>query len=233
LIADKASEAADSPVPERQVRRAPKALRREQLINATIDSLAFRGYAATTLADVAEGAGLSRGIVNFHFESKDNLLVETLQHLAEDYTSNWRLAVAEAGESAASKMRAVLVSDLNDKICTPRLVAAWFAFYTEAKARPAYQELSWGRDGDYYSTLVSVCATLKAEGAYRFDPERIAAGVYAMQEGLWLRLMIESALFDRELALSTALATAGTLFPLHFDEKGNIHEAWKKMEKFG
>ena len=48
-------------------RREPKALRREQLINATIDSLAKRGYAATTLADVADGAGLSRGIVNFHF----------------------------------------------------------------------------------------------------------------------------------------------------------------------
>ena len=82
------------PHPEKHTRRAPKALRREQLINATIDSLALRGYAATTLADVADGAGLSRGIVNFHFESKEKLLVETLQFLSDEYSANWREADA-------------------------------------------------------------------------------------------------------------------------------------------
>ena len=30
------------------------------------------------MADVADGAGLSRGIVNFHFESKEKLLIATL-----------------------------------------------------------------------------------------------------------------------------------------------------------
>lgn len=59
-------------------RKASKETRRQQLIEATIDSLAKRGYAETTLADVADGAGLSRGIVNFHFESKENLLIATL-----------------------------------------------------------------------------------------------------------------------------------------------------------
>ncbi|HTO33990.1 MAG TPA: TetR family transcriptional regulator, partial [Pararhizobium sp.] len=38
-------------------RKASQETRRQQLIEATIDSLAKRGYAETTLADVANGAG--------------------------------------------------------------------------------------------------------------------------------------------------------------------------------
>ena len=58
--------------PEKRGRKASKETRRQQLIEATIDSLAKRGYSETTMADVADGAGLSRGIVNFHFESKES-----------------------------------------------------------------------------------------------------------------------------------------------------------------
>ena len=46
--------------------------------------IARKGMGSTTLADVATEAGLSQGIVNLHFESKDNLLSETLRYLAED-----------------------------------------------------------------------------------------------------------------------------------------------------
>ena len=47
--------------PEKRGRKASKETRRQQLIEATIDSLARRGYSETTMADVADGAGLSRG----------------------------------------------------------------------------------------------------------------------------------------------------------------------------
>ena len=68
-----------------------------QLIDATIDSLAKRGYSETTMADVADGAGLSRGIVNFHFESKEKLLVATLQYMADEYSAHWRDGLSEGG----------------------------------------------------------------------------------------------------------------------------------------
>ena len=64
-----------APRPSTGSRSATRALRRQQLIQSTIESIARRGFADTTLANVAAGAGLSRGIVNFHFRSKDQLLV--------------------------------------------------------------------------------------------------------------------------------------------------------------
>ena len=63
-------------------RKIAKQRRREQLIQATIECISKRGFAGTTLAHVSRQAGLSQGIVNLHFDSKENLLTETLQVFA-------------------------------------------------------------------------------------------------------------------------------------------------------
>ena len=47
---------------EKRGRKASKEVRRQQLIEATIDSLAKRGYSETTMADVADGAGLTAAL---------------------------------------------------------------------------------------------------------------------------------------------------------------------------
>ena len=94
-------------------RKASREFRRHQLIEATIDVLARKGYAALTLADVARAAGLSVGMVIFHFESKEKLLVETLKSLAEDYRVNWQEALATAGPTPAHKLANLLTADFN------------------------------------------------------------------------------------------------------------------------
>ena len=66
-------------------RTASREARRRQLIDATMKCIARKGMSNTTLGDVAKEAGLSQGIVNLHFESKDNLLTETLRSLANEY----------------------------------------------------------------------------------------------------------------------------------------------------
>src|SRR5690606_1583564 len=64
-------------------RTATREERRQQLILATIKCISRKGLGSITLGDVAQEAGLSQGIVNLHFTSKENLLNETLQYLAE------------------------------------------------------------------------------------------------------------------------------------------------------
>ena len=71
-------------------RTAPPAERREQLIRATIRCVANHGLADTTIATVAQEAGLSQGIINLHFRSKEGLLTETLRYLADEYRSACR-----------------------------------------------------------------------------------------------------------------------------------------------
>ena len=75
-------------------RTASKEKRREQLIKATIRSVARRGLSDTTMAAVAGEAGLSQGIINLHFQSKERLLIETLTYLADEYRRAWEAALA-------------------------------------------------------------------------------------------------------------------------------------------
>ncbi|MDA9180435.1 TetR family transcriptional regulator, partial [Emcibacteraceae bacterium] len=73
-------------------RRAAKGVRKRQLIEAAITSIAKRGLGDTTLAHVSQSAGLSQGIINLHFTNKENLLYETLNFIRDEYEKNWQSA---------------------------------------------------------------------------------------------------------------------------------------------
>ena len=47
----------------------------QKLIDATIETIAKRGLADTTIAQVAKKAMVSQGYANFRFKSKENLLL--------------------------------------------------------------------------------------------------------------------------------------------------------------
>ena len=86
-----------------------KILRREQLIEATMRTIARRGFARTTMAHVAKTAGLSQGIVNFYFKTKEALLYETLVHLAQEYDSIMRQALDRAGQDPVEALEAMIL----------------------------------------------------------------------------------------------------------------------------
>jgi len=216
------SSAPVSPDPEKTAagaprrRKATRQARRSQLIEATIDCLARRGYSDTTLAEVAQGAGLSRGIVNFHFESKEKLLVATLQHMAEEYAGHWRAALDKAGDNPASQLMALVRADFDPAICSRRKLAAWCAFWGEAKSRPTYQALCGSRDEAYQMLLVRLCTELTEAGGYSHDPKAVAIALDALLEGLWLRLMMAESRLSRSSAAAAATEFLRIAFPGHF-----------------
>jgi TetR/AcrR family transcriptional repressor of bet genes len=212
----------DSPAPralsedDRKRRKASKELRRQQLIEATIDCLARFGYAETTLADVADVAGLSRGIVNFHFESKEKLLVATLQFMADEYAQHWRQTLKKAGPTPAEKLAALIDGDFDRSVASRRKLAAWVAFWGEAKSRPTYQALCGQRDQAYHDELTRICAELIAVSGRAADPVALAHGIDSLLEGLRLRLMMDGEGFRRADARSVARQFLSLAFPGHF-----------------
>ena len=68
--------------------RTPKAAAtRRHLLAVTGDLVIERGYAAVSLKDIAERAGLTKGAIYGHFRSKGQMLVEVIR---------WKLAEREA-----------------------------------------------------------------------------------------------------------------------------------------
>jgi len=203
-------------------RKLPRDARRLQLIEATIEVMAGAGYARTTLTEVARRAGLSHGLVNFHFQSKERLLAETLLYLAEEYRLNWTGALAAAGSAPAAQLEALLRADFHPAICTPERLAAWCSFWGEAQSRPIYQERCGANDDTYIATLEGIVSRLMAEGGYAGNPQRVARVLRNSVEGTWLDMMTMTAPYGREEAQATVLTCASLIFPRHFGPEGRL-----------
>lgn len=52
---------------------------RQHVIDAAIKTIAKRGVVNTSVSDIADAAGMSKGVVHYHFKSKDDLLARVLQ----------------------------------------------------------------------------------------------------------------------------------------------------------
>ncbi len=199
------------------MREEVKTLRREQLIEATIDTIARRGFQRTTLAQVAAQARMSPGIVNFYFKTKEALLYETLAALAAEYEAAWRSAVAPLAADPVAALDAVIDVDLGPEICNRRKVAVWVAFWAESQSRPKYRKLNAELAADYLRQTSDLCARIAARGGYRgLDVAAIARGVNAMINGLWLDLMIDPKGFDRALAKTACRSHLAGAFPAEF-----------------
>lgn len=57
---------------------------RRRLIEAAMRLFARNGYAASSVAAIGEEAGVSRGLVNFHFATKENLLHAVIEQLVAE-----------------------------------------------------------------------------------------------------------------------------------------------------
>jgi AcrR family transcriptional regulator len=214
-VTNSASSAAQRP-PRTMSREA----RRAQLIEATIETIAARGYSRTTLTEVAQTAGLSHGLVLFHFKTKEMLLAETLAHLAEEYRQNWQAALAAVGSDPAEQLNALIEADFNPAICTPTRLAAWCAFWGEAQSRPLYQSTYGGLDEAYNRQLEAICARLSDLGRYGRDPVRVARIIRVTTEGVWLDMMTMATPYPREEGLATVRTSASLCFPDHFAPDG-------------
>lgn len=204
----------DPRLPRTQSRDA----RRLQVIEATIQSLAARGFSRTTVTDVAARAGVSHGLVLFHFQSKENLLAETLDFLAEEYRANWQAALANAGDAPEARILALVKADFADAICTPGRLAAWCAFWGESQSRPLYQARCGANDLLYNSTLVGLCAAMNARHGYTCNPDRTARLIRIMVEGVWLDLMTLEQPYSITEAFETVMAGTRAFYPRQFPD---------------
>lgn len=170
----------------------PKEVRKEQLIRATVKCIAKSGLSGTTMAEVTREAGLSLGIANLHFESKEKLLIETLLSITEEYNQE-HAAILEGDRygSHAERLEAILNFDFSQKVTQKDKLAVWLAFWGEAKSRPTYQQICSRSDSAAEEAMKDLFQAIIDEGGFSgADASLLSAGYTALVDGLWLDLMI-------------------------------------------
>jgi TetR/AcrR family transcriptional repressor of bet genes len=203
-----------------------KEFRRIQLLEATIDTVARRGFTDLTLADVADTAKLSRGIVNFYFHSKEELLAETLRYLTNEYEKSWRDAVARAGNDPVAKLRMLVEGDFAPQTAGRKHVSVWYAFWGEARWRPEYLRICQEVAAQYRNETRGLIEEIVERGSYaRVDADLVARGLNALIDGLWLDLLIDPKAIDRNLAKRCCYSYLAAHFPAEFGTQAQPADA--------
>ena len=96
--------------------------RRKQLIDATVSVIYRDGLSRLTLAKVATTVGLSTGIVNSYFKSKEQLLLDTLQVLVLEYETAVNKAL-DGEMSSEEALHRLVDALLSPRLCDPEKAA--------------------------------------------------------------------------------------------------------------
>ncbi len=169
------------------------------------------------MATITRAAGLSIGLANFHFATKQNLFEETLRFLAEEHHSHWKKSYEKVNLAPKDKLLAIVAAHFHPDICSRKKIAVWYGFFGEANARASYRKLADGIDAERRDLTVELCKKIIKEGGYaNVDPVNIAFTLEGLYDGLWLNILMypdEFSRFDMMMRIEDYLAL---VFPDHF-----------------
>ncbi|HET9108335.1 MAG TPA: betaine-aldehyde dehydrogenase [Steroidobacteraceae bacterium] len=160
----------------------PEDARRRQLIEVTINSLAEVGYVGSTLAQIAQRAGVSPGLVAHYFGDKDALFEATFRTLARRIRERVRERF-DAVRTPRGRVQAVIDANLAPEEFDQRTGTAWLAFWGQVLHVKGLKRVQAVYQRRMLSNLRhDLKRLLPAEEACS-----LAAMIAAMIDGVWLR----------------------------------------------
>jgi len=184
-----------------QKRSLSKARNRQLLIDATLDVVAEHGIAGVSFSRVLEKACLSRGMINLHFESKEQLLLAAAKSMAENYFSHLQGFIKGNEDDPEGQLLALLTADFDKAILNPREIGVWFAFRGEARYNAKFKPYSDTRDRHLVQLYDEIFLQLLTAGKNAaIKPRDLTLGLLALTEGLWSDYFMHGDDFDRKQA---------------------------------
>ncbi len=194
--------------------------RRLQLIKATIQSINDYGLSNVTIAKVAASAGLSQGIVNFHFEGKRDLLINTLTYAIREYYQAMEAAY-DRTDDPVNILKTVIDLSFGPQLCNLEKIATWYAFWGECSANKDYFVLCRDADQRFRDTMAEVCARLHGTEKKHASISAFARAFGGLIDDHWIEFLLNPETFDRNVARQTCLDYLDAFFPGQFNSKDN------------
>jgi len=182
-----------------------------RIVEAMRRSVEARGAAGSTFDQVAREAGVSRGLLHYHFGTKERLLAEVVRRDAEIRLEHLGSELADAGTVA--EVIAALVRSLEDLVeRDPGFVALMFELFTSGRRNPEIATEFAALQRVTREHVARLLAAREREGAIRLtdDPEAVAAVLLSLADGLAMRLLGEPD-HDHRATLDAATAAARAL----------------------
>jgi AcrR family transcriptional regulator len=184
-------------------------VRREAILVATIEQIEAHGMAAVRVADVAAALHVSSGLVFYHFDTKNALIIEALGYAVERDLR--RLDKALSRSVAAPERLKRVLSSYGPTGSAPSWtlwIDAWATALREPTIRSALRRL----DDRWRTALVDAVADGVAAGDFVCaDPAAVVARITALLDGLSVAVLVYRTVTRSQLRRWVREATAAEL----------------------
>jgi AcrR family transcriptional regulator len=195
-------------------RKASEQIRRDQIIKAAYDVAARKGLDGLTVRRVAAKARLSTGLVLFHFQSKDQLIVALLDWLLATTTELHIGAEIRAIAAPLGRLLALLRQEMDRLSREPQRIRLFFEFWVMgghhaeigAKMRG---ELSRYREA--FRPMAEEVLETEPDRFIKVTPDGLAGVAVSFIKGCAVQAMIDPEHFDIEEYLVAAEGLLGQL----------------------
>jgi AcrR family transcriptional regulator len=189
----------------------PAADSRRRILDAAVNRIAREGIDEVRIARIARDAGVSSALVHYHFDSREALLAEALEHSYER-AGDVRLA-GPAGEPAGAAARLAALIDA----CLPLPGAQrddwllWVELWLRAGRRPELRETAarlYARLHAWFAETLE--AGMSAGELAPADVGRLTDRLLALLDGYGLRVLIGDPAMPIERARAEIWAAVAT-----------------------
>jgi len=167
--------------------------RRNELIDAAIASIAARGLSDTTLATIAQQAGVSPALVNHYFDGKEELLEATLRRLTKELALEIR-RLTPADPTPRQRLEAIIDGCLEPEQLRPGAMLAWRAFWAQLPTHPRLASLQRTINRRFRSNIKVALRTMVTLDMV----DETYLGLYALFDGFWMRQFIDPDSFNMD-----------------------------------
>ena len=194
--------------------RASEAERRGQILRAAFAVATRDGLDAITVRMVAAEAGLSTGLVLFHFTSKDQLLLSLLDYVLATTTVLHVTMDIAAIEGPLERLIALLQREMNRLASEPRRIRLFFEYWTQGLRHPmiaAKMQVELARYRAAFRPMAAEVLESEQERFSHVTPDGLAAVAVSFIKGCAVQSMLDPATFDIDEYLAAANGLMGQL----------------------
>jgi AcrR family transcriptional regulator len=187
-------------------------VRRRLLIEATMRSIAKYGYAGTTIETICSEAQVSRGLINHHFGSKEELIRQSYKALRDEWMAATHGSLAEHYDDPEDKLRAMIRVSFGPTMFRQEYLGIWAGFWSAIGKSPALRRMNrelFDKDREAYEAIFEEIGRKRGK---RIDARRAALTVIALIDGFWLEWCLDPKSFTAAEAEAACLAFATQAF---------------------
>ncbi|GEO86054.1 MULTISPECIES: TetR family transcriptional regulator C-terminal domain-containing protein [Alphaproteobacteria] len=176
--------------------------RRRALIEATLACLARDGHAGLSVRKISQEAGISVGLINHHYASKDELVGHAYEALSLGLLADIRDKVEAAGHAPRTRLSAYFRASLSAPVLQRSTLRTWVVFWGMIEHSAIMTEVHDRTYAEYRRLLETLLAEVWQEKGRPLPDLRLAAiGLVAIHDGLWLEWCLNPDTFSSEEAI--------------------------------